>query len=64
MTEFVLVGYASLLPVHLDDCAALDDLKIMSHLCGELYFVNCVRHVRGMLWGLCCLEFFLGKIVM
>lgn len=42
MAKFMLGGWAGLFFSHFDDGASLDDLKIMSRLCEELY---CVRFI-------------------
>ena len=40
-------GWARPFPAHFDDCASPAEPKIMSRLCGELYCVSIVGHVRG-----------------
>ena len=40
-------GCVILAPIHFEDFASLDEPQIMSSLCGELYCVSCVGHVRG-----------------
>ena len=40
-------GCAIMTPIHFEDFASLDELKIMLRLCGKLYCVSCVGHVSG-----------------
>ena len=40
-------GCAIPTPIHFEDFASLNEPKIMSRLCGELYYVSCVGHVSG-----------------
>ena len=40
-------GWARPLPFHFDECASPVEPNIMSRLCGELYWVSVIGHVRG-----------------
>ena len=40
-------GWATPLPFHSDECASPVEPNNMSWLCGELYWVSVIGHVRG-----------------
>jgi hypothetical protein len=47
VVDFWSGGWARPLPIHLEDVARPVEPNIMSRVCGELYFVIWVGHVRG-----------------
>lgn len=46
IVRFMSLGCANLVPSHYDDCVSLIEPKTMSQLCGELYCVRFIGHVR------------------
>ena len=47
MVDFWSSGWAILTPIHLEDFASPNELKIMSQFYGKLYCLSCVEHVRN-----------------
>lgn len=51
MVDFGYGGWVIPTHVHLEDFASMDEPKIRMDepkmLCGKLYCLNCIRHVRG-----------------
>ena len=47
LVDFGYVRWAMPTPIDLEDFVNLDEPQIRPRLCGELYFVSCIGHVRG-----------------